>query len=138
MFDHMWKQVKEKFYDPELHGVDWNYYKETYSQFLPYINNNFDFQELLSEILGELNASHTGGRYQYRSGLNMAGSEYSMTKIMRVTDLRSKRFSLTEHSPSPILRLRKVTSSQALTEKKSRQAKTGTSSLQERQARRLR
>ena len=71
IFDHMWKQVKEKFYDPELHGVDWNYYKETYSQFLPYINNNFDFQELLSEILGELNASHTGGRYQYRSGLNM-------------------------------------------------------------------
>ena len=71
MFDHMWKQVKEKFYDPELHGVDWNYYKENYSQFLPYINNNFDFQELLSEILGELNASHTGGRYQYRSGLNM-------------------------------------------------------------------
>ena len=71
IFDHMWKQVKEKFYDPDLHGVDWDYYKENYSKFLPYINNNFDFQELLSEILGELNASHTGGRYQYRSGLNM-------------------------------------------------------------------
>ena len=66
IFDHMWKQVKEKFYDPELHGVDWNYYKENYSQFLPYINNDFDFQELLSEILGELNGSHTGGRYRYR------------------------------------------------------------------------
>lgn len=71
IFDHMWKQVKEKFYDPELHGVDWNYYKENYSQFLPYINNDFDFQELLSEILGELNGSHTGGRYRYRSGLSM-------------------------------------------------------------------
>ena len=35
IFDHMWKQVKEKFYDPELHGVDWNYYKENYSQFVP-------------------------------------------------------------------------------------------------------
>lgn len=70
IFNHMWKQVKEKFYDPDLHGVDWDFYKENYSQFLPYINNNFDFQELLSEILGELNASHTGGRYQYRSGLN--------------------------------------------------------------------
>jgi C-terminal processing protease CtpA/Prc len=30
---------------------------------LPHINNNYDFAELLSEILGELNASHTGGRY---------------------------------------------------------------------------
>ncbi|MGM9736812.1 MAG: S41 family peptidase [Candidatus Cryptobacteroides sp.] len=71
IFEHMWKQVKEKFYDPDLHGVDWNYYKENYSQFLPYINNNFDFQELLSEILGELNGSHTGGRYRHRSGLTM-------------------------------------------------------------------
>lgn len=71
MFDHMWKQVKEKFYDPGLHGVDWDYYKENYSKFLPYINNYFDFQELLSEILGELNASHTGGRYRYSSGLTM-------------------------------------------------------------------
>lgn len=71
IFDHMWKQVKEKFYDPDLHGVDWAYYKQNYEQFIPYINNNFDFQELLSEILGELNASHTGGRYFYRSGLTM-------------------------------------------------------------------
>ena len=71
IFNHMWKQVKEKFYDPNLHGVDWEYYKENYSQFVPYINNNFDFQELLSEILGELNSSHPGGRYSCRSALNM-------------------------------------------------------------------
>lgn len=71
MFNHMWKQVKEKFYMPDLHGADWDYYKENYSQFLPYINNYFDFQELLSEILGELNGSHTGGRYRYRSSLSM-------------------------------------------------------------------
>jgi hypothetical protein len=30
---------------------------------MPHINNNYDFAELLSEILGELNVSHTGGRY---------------------------------------------------------------------------
>ena len=70
IFDHMWKQVKEKFYDPDLHGVDWDYYRENYRKFLPYINNDFDFAELLSEILGELNASHTGGRYRYSSGLS--------------------------------------------------------------------
>ena len=38
-------------------------YHEDYAKFLPHINNNYDFQELLSEFLGELNASHTGGRY---------------------------------------------------------------------------
>lgn len=63
IFNHCWQQVKEKFYDPKLHGVDWKLYKETYSRFLPHINNNYDFQELLSEMLGELNGSHTGGRY---------------------------------------------------------------------------
>ena len=63
IFDHAWRQVKEKFYDPEIHGVDWDGYKETYAKFLPYINNNFDFAEMLSEMLGELNASHTGARY---------------------------------------------------------------------------
>ncbi len=70
IFNHVWKQVAEKFYDPQIHGIDWEGYRTTYARFLPYINNNFDFQELLSEMLGELNGSHTGARYFYRSGLS--------------------------------------------------------------------
>jgi len=72
MFDHIWKQVKEKFYMPDLHGTDWEGHYVNYKRFLPHIENNFDFQEMLSELLGELNGSHTGARYQYRSGLNTA------------------------------------------------------------------
>ena len=34
-----------------------------YRRFLPHIDNNYDFAELLSEWLGELNVSHTGGRF---------------------------------------------------------------------------
>lgn len=63
IFNHVWQQVKDKFYDPKLHGVDWEGYKKTYAKFLPYINNNFDFRDMLSEMLGELNGSHTGARY---------------------------------------------------------------------------
>ncbi|MBQ1886556.1 MAG: peptidase S41, partial [Bacteroidales bacterium] len=63
MFDHMWLQVTKKFYDPTIHGINWKMYHDEYAKFLPYINNNYDFQVLLSELLGELNASHTGGRY---------------------------------------------------------------------------
>ncbi len=63
MFDHMWLQVKKKFYDPTIHGINWKMYHDEYAKFLPYINNNYDFQVLISELLGELNASHTGGRY---------------------------------------------------------------------------
>lgn len=71
MFEHVWKQVKEKFYLADLHGVDWDYYHDNYASFLPHINNNFDFQDMLSEMLGELNGSHTGARYYYPSSHNM-------------------------------------------------------------------
>ena len=63
MFNHVWQQVKDKFYVPTLHGVDWANYRKVYEKFLPHINNNFDFSEMLSEMLGELNASHTGARF---------------------------------------------------------------------------
>jgi tricorn protease len=63
IFDHIWQQVKDKFYDPNLHGVDWEGYRKTYERFLPYINNRYDFRDMLSEMLGELNASHTGARF---------------------------------------------------------------------------
>ncbi|MDE5567348.1 MAG: PDZ domain-containing protein [Muribaculaceae bacterium] len=74
IYNHAWKQVKDKFYDANLHGVDWDYYGEHYRRFLPYINNNYDFAILLSELLGELNASHTGGRY-YAPGASMPTAE---------------------------------------------------------------
>ncbi|PNP93159.1 peptidase S41 [Hoylesella timonensis] len=71
MFNHIWQQVKDKFYKVDLHGVDWDGYKKSYARFLPYINNNYDFSEMLSEILGELNASHTGARY-FGGGANLS------------------------------------------------------------------
>ncbi len=67
LFEHAWRQVEKKFYKKDLHEVSWDYYKTAYSRFLPYINNNFDFAEMLSEMLGELNASHTGARYRPRT-----------------------------------------------------------------------
>jgi len=60
IYDHMIRQVNDKFYDKNIHGIDWEGYGKHYREFLPYINNNRDFSILLSEILGELNASHTG------------------------------------------------------------------------------
>ena len=60
IFDHVYQQVNDKFYVADLQGTDWKGYKEAYQRFLPHINNNYDFAEMLSELLGELNASHTG------------------------------------------------------------------------------
>ena len=66
IFNHIYKQLPKKFFDPKLQGVDWKGYHDSYAKFLPHINNNYDFATLLSEFLGELNASHTGSGYGYR------------------------------------------------------------------------
>ncbi len=75
MFGHMWLQVVKKFYDPKIHGIDWKMYRDEYAKFLPYINNNYDFQVLISELLGELNASHTGGRYYAARDAKLRGGD---------------------------------------------------------------
>ncbi len=68
MFEHVHRQVKKRFYNLNYHGVDWDALTEVYRKFLPHINNNYDFANLLSEYLGELNVSHTGGHYYPASG----------------------------------------------------------------------
>ena len=64
MFDHVFKQEKRKFYSSDYHGVDLDRLQKDYEPFLAHINNNYDFSEMLSEILGELNVSHTGSGYR--------------------------------------------------------------------------
>lgn len=63
LLQHVYREVKNRFYRVDMHGVDWEAMVDNYRRFLPHINNNYDFAELLSELLGELNVSHTGGRY---------------------------------------------------------------------------
>ncbi|MBU6259593.1 MAG: PD40 domain-containing protein [Burkholderiales bacterium] len=67
MFEHVWRQTREKLYAANLNGVDWDYYHRVYARFLPYIADNYDFAEMLSEMLGELNVSHTGSGYRERA-----------------------------------------------------------------------
>ena len=64
MFDYVTVEEAARFYKKDMHGVDWPAMTAAYRRFLPHINNNYDFAELLSELLGELNVSHTGGRYR--------------------------------------------------------------------------
>lgn len=64
MLDQVYISEREMFYTPDLHGADWDGLTADYRRFLPHINNNYDFSEMLSELLGELNVSHTGSGYR--------------------------------------------------------------------------
>lgn len=63
MLRHVFNEERERFFRTDMNGADWPALYEAYKKFLPHISNNYDFAELLSELLGELNVSHTGGRY---------------------------------------------------------------------------
>lgn len=62
MLDYVEREARERFYLPVM-PVDWGAYVANYRRFLPHISNNQDFADLLGELLGELNVSHSGGRY---------------------------------------------------------------------------
>ena len=63
MFDHIWLRTNGIFYHSNFHGIDWKAMRTEYEKYLPHIGNSYEFAEMVSELLGELNVSHAGGRY---------------------------------------------------------------------------
>lgn len=63
LFEHVWVRTKGIFYTPDMHGVDWTAIKPAYQKYLHHIGNSYEFAEMLSEMIGELNVSHAGARF---------------------------------------------------------------------------
>ncbi|WP_158858602.1 S41 family peptidase [Lunatibacter salilacus] len=63
MFEHIRIRTKGAFYTPDMHGVDWDSLAAQYEKYLPSIGNDYEFAEMISELIGELNVSHAGARY---------------------------------------------------------------------------
>ncbi|TFG77489.1 MAG: peptidase S41, partial [Chrysiogenales bacterium] len=66
MFEHVWQRTRTGFYSPGFHGADWQGLRSAYLKYLPGIGSGYEFTDLLSEMLGELNSSHSGARYNPR------------------------------------------------------------------------
>ena len=73
MLDFVENEARERFYLPTM-PINWESYVENYRRFLPHINNGYDFAALLGELLGELNVSHSGGRYYSQGGADPTAS----------------------------------------------------------------
>ena len=78
MFNHVFLQTEKRFFMKDHHGVDLEMMKDAYRPFLSHINNNYDFSEMLSEYLGELNVSHTGSGYRSSSRGGDATAEFGV------------------------------------------------------------
>jgi tricorn protease len=67
MFDRVWRRTRDTYYTAGYHGADWEALRPEYEKHLPYVGNSHEFAELLSEMLGELNVSHSGARFSSSS-----------------------------------------------------------------------
>lgn len=63
IFNESWRQMRDFFWDPNMHGVDWLSMKKKYEVLLPYVNHRYDLSYIIGEMIGELNIGHayTGG-----------------------------------------------------------------------------
>ncbi|HEX6161607.1 MAG TPA: PDZ domain-containing protein, partial [Thermoanaerobaculia bacterium] len=50
--------LRDWFYDPGMHGLDWKAIGDKYGQLIPYVAHRADLDYILGEIAGELNAGH--------------------------------------------------------------------------------
>ena len=63
MFEHVWLRTNAIFYHSNFHGIDWEKMRKEYEKYIPHLGNSYEFSEMVSELLGELNVSHAGGRF---------------------------------------------------------------------------
>lgn len=75
MFDQTWRMMRDFFYDPSMHGVDWAGMRELYAPLVPYCANRYDLTYVLAEMIGELCCSHTytGGGDKPKVGSSSVG-----------------------------------------------------------------
>jgi tricorn protease len=66
MFEHIRIRTKGTFYTSDFHGVNWDELSDNYARYLPHLGNGYEFAEMASEWIGELNVSHAGARYSRR------------------------------------------------------------------------
>ena len=58
IYDEAWRQMRDFFYVPNMHGVNWPGMHDKYAVMLPYLNNRNDLTYLIGEMIGELSVGH--------------------------------------------------------------------------------
>jgi len=111
IFHECWRQMREFFYVPNMHGVDWPAIRDRYEPLVAHVRHRADLTYILGEMIGELNAGHcyVGGGEQpavRKINLGLLGAEIEKdpdSGYFRITEILpgenwygSKRSPLTE------------------------------------------
>ncbi len=98
MFDDAWRCMKYRFYDPRLHGTDWDAMKNKYKPLVAFVADRHELMNLINEMIGELNASHTGASAGRQRGPGAIAAAGVMTRHLGLdlqADQKSGRYKVT-------------------------------------------
>jgi len=102
VFEEAWAGQRDNFYDPKMHGVDWNAVRKTYAPLIEGSRTPDEMRRLLRLMVGELNSSHSGvsaprlrkirPRQRPRGvvgqlGLSFDRAEYERSGKLRITEV---------------------------------------------------
>jgi len=76
VFEEAWRVMKNRFYDAKMHGANWAAAKDTYEPLLGNIADTEELHNVIMEMIGDMNASHTGisGAASFRGALRQKPS----------------------------------------------------------------
>ncbi|MFN0159311.1 MAG: PDZ domain-containing protein [Bacteroidota bacterium] len=97
IYNECWRQMRDFFYAPNMHGVNWEQMRKNYEPLLSHVNHRADLTYIIGELIGELNVGHAyvgGGDYPKpeRIQLGLLGAQlqrdassrfYRITKILK-------------------------------------------------------
>lgn len=85
IFKEAWRYEQDYFYDPNMHGRDWNTVYDRYAPLIPYVQHRADLNYILDMMNGELSVGHSfvrGGDYPSveRSQMGLLGADIELDK----------------------------------------------------------
>jgi tricorn protease len=101
IYNEAWRMERDFFYDPNMHGLDWEAMREKYGLLVPHASCRQDIRYIIGELIGELSTSHTyvGGGERRREadrvhtgmlgadwGIDAQSNRYRFEKIYSVPD----------------------------------------------------
>lgn len=94
LFTLMWRELRDNFFDSTMNGVNWNAVRARYAPLAQGAQTSDELMRLMNQMVGELNASHSGARapassspFTGRLGLRWDGSEFERTGRLRVAEI---------------------------------------------------
>ena len=94
LFTLIWRELRDNFFDEKMNGVDWDAVRDQYGPLAQGAQTSDEFIRLMNEMVGELNASHSGVRtasggapFTGRLGVRFDGNEYERSGKLRVSEI---------------------------------------------------